>query len=334
MLYLQEPLTSGKLALKNRLVMPPMATAKAEADGRANQDLISYYDEKSKGGYLSLVIIEHSYVSRQGKARYRQLSIAEDSLVDDLKKLADTIHGNGPKTVMQINHAGSAAEREVTGSDPVGPSPVVNPSKDNSATPRELGKTEIETIVDDFKKAAIRVKNAGFDGVEIHSAHGYLLNQFLSPITNQRTDEYGGDVAGRIRIHLEIIRSVRQAVGEEFPILLRLGAADFMEGGLTIEDSKAAAQAFEKAGIDMLDISGGMCRYTIPGVNEPGYFSPLSKAIKEVVSVPVIVTGGIAKADEAEAVLRQKRADLIGVGRAILKDSDWAKNAMDYLKDQ
>ena len=168
--------------------------------------------------------------------------------------------------------------------------------------------------------------------MEIHSAHGYLLDQFLSPLTNKRTDEYGGDINGRIKIHLEIIRAIREAVGD-FSILLRMGATDYLEGGLTIEDSKKAAFAFEQAGVDILDISGGMCRYTIPGANEPGYFSPYSMAIKEVVSIPVILTGGITKADEAEAILRDKKADLVGVGRAIYKDSDWAKNAMQSLTD-
>lgn len=329
MFYLGEPLTYSKFQLKNRLVMPPMATAKSDEDGRISQDILDYYDEKSRGGYISLVIIEHSYVSQQGKANHNQISVAEDYLVEDLKKLADIIHGNGSKTVMQINHAGSETLREVIGMEPVGPSPVKNPSRKDTAIPQELSKNDIERIIDDFKHAAVRVKNAGFDGVELHSAHGYLLNQFLSPITNKRTDEYGGGIEGRVKIHSEIIRAVRKAVGEDFPILLRFGATDHMEGGITTEDIKTAAGIFERAGVDMLDISGGMCRYTIPGVNEPGYFSPQSEAIKEVVSIPVILTGGIKTADEAEAILREKKADLIGVGRAIYRDSNWARNAME-----
>jgi len=332
MKYLNQPLENNKLSFKNRLVMPPMATAKSEADGRINQDILNYYDEKTKGGHISLVIIEHSYVSVAGKAGNRQVSIAEDNLVDSLQKLSDTIHKNGSRTVMQINHAGSAASKDVTGMDPVGPSAVANPSKENAVVPKSLTKLEIKSIVNSFEEAALRVKKAGFDGVEIHSAHGYLLNQFLSPLTNKRTDEYGGDIKGRIRIHLEIIQAIREALGD-FPILLRMGATDYMEGGLTVEESKEAAYAFEKAGVDVLDISGGMCRYTLPGVQEPGYFSPFSKAIKDVVSIPVIVTGGITQADEAEALLRDKKADLVGVGRAIYKDSDWAKNAMEKERE-
>jgi NADPH2 dehydrogenase len=331
MSYLNEPLVAGKLPLKNRLVMPPMATAKSEADGGLTQALIDYYDEKSKGGFISLVIIEHSFVCRQGKAGNRQLSVAEDRLVENLSKLADRIHKNGSKTVMQISHAGSAARMEVTGMEPVGPSAIRNPSQADALVPRELDEPGMAAIVNDFQAAALRVKSAGFDGVELHSAHGYLLNQFLSPLTNQRADAYGGDIAGRIRIHLDIVRAVRAAVGVDFPILLRMGAADYMEGGLTMADSKAAARVFERAGVDLLDISGGMCRYTIPGNNEPGYFSPLSRAIKEVVSIPVIVTGGITKGDQAEFLLREKKADLIGVGRAIYHDSEWARQAMESL---
>lgn len=328
MSYLNKPLEKSKLPLKNRLIMPPMATAKSDPDGRVNRDILNYYDEKTKGGYLSLVIIEHSFVSQQGKARDRQMSIANDQLVESLKMLAEIIHKNGSKTVMQINHAGSATNRSITGVKPVGPSAVLNPS--NSAEmPKELDKAEIKSIVDEFKNAALRVKEAGFDGVEIHSAHGYLLNQFLSPLTNKRTDEYGGDITARIRIHEEIIKEIRAAVGTEFPILLRLGAADYMEGGLTIADAKAAALALEKAGVDMLDISGGLCRYSIPGVSTPGYFAPLSKEIKEVVSIPVIVTGGITEVEAAEEILCQGKADLIGVGRAIYNNSNWARDAME-----
>ncbi|WP_088228227.1 NADH:flavin oxidoreductase [Desulfosporosinus sp. FKB] len=327
MMFLDQPLENSKLSLKNRLVMPPMATAKSGIDGSITQDILNYYDEKTKGGYLSLVIIEHSYVSIAGKASKNQLSVAEDSLIDGLKKLSNLIHNNGSKTVMQINHAGSAASKEVIGMDPIGPSAVINPSKENAAVPIALDRDGIKEIVDNFQKAAIRVKEAGFDGVEIHSAHGYLLNQFLSPLTNKRTDEYGGDITGRIKFHLEIIKAIREGVGD-FPILLRMGATDYREDGLTIEDSQKAASAFEQAGVDILDISGGMCRYSLPGVQEPGYFAPYSAAIKAAVSIPVIVTGGITKAEDAEAILGEKKADLVGVGRAIYKDSNWAKNVM------
>ncbi|MBV7276543.1 NADH:flavin oxidoreductase [Clostridium sp. PL3] len=330
MSQLLKPLESGRLVLKNRLIMPPMATAKSEKDGKVSREVLEYYDEKSRGGYISLIIVEHSFIEQQGKASENQLSVAEDSTIENLKKLANVIQKNGSKAVMQLNHAGSAALTEVTGSIPIAPSAVANPFKGDM--PRELTKKEIKDIVESFKKAALRVKKAGFDGVEIHSAHGYLLNQFFSPLTNKRTDEYGGDVNSRIKIHLEIIKAVREAVGNEMPIFIRLGASDYMEGGITIEDSKIAAHEFEKAGVDVIDISGGFCRFTLEDNTLPGYFAPLSEGIKEVVSIPVILTGGITEVKDAERLLLEGKADLIGVGRAIYKDSEWAKKAFESLR--
>lgn len=332
MSYLLKPLQAKRLKLKNRLVMPPMATSKAEADGKVSRSILDYYDEKSRGGYISLIIIEHSFISQEGKASHRQLSIADDSVVERLRELSHIIHRNGSKAVMQINHAGSAATSDVTGKDAVGPSAVANPRR--GTVPRELTKDEIKDVVKAFGEAARRVKEAGFDGVEVHSAHGYLLNQFFSPLSNKRTDEYGGDVKGRIKLHLEIIKAVREAVGQDFPVLLRLGASDYMKGGSSMEDSKIASIEFEKAGVDILDISGGFCGYIRPGDPEPvqGYFSELTAAVKEVVSIPVILTGGVTEASAAEKLLSEGKADLIGVGRAIYKDSKWAEKAVENIR--
>jgi len=327
---LLEPLETSHVTLANRLVMPPMATSKAEVDGKVSKAMLDYYARKSEGGYLSLIIIEHSYIKQEGKASEHQLCVSDDSVVEGLKELASIIHHNGSKTVMQINHAGSAASKEITGSDPVGPSAVANPRLGN--VPKEITTDEIKEVINAFKESARRTKEAGFDGVEIHSAHGYLLDQFFSPLTNKRTDKYGGDVYNRIRIHLEVIKAVREVTGENFPILLRLGASDYMEGGATIEDSKIAAYEFERAGVDIIDISGGFNGFIVPNTTEQGYFSPLSVAIKEVVSIPVILTGGITKAKAAEKLLIDEKADLIGVGRAIYKDSNWAKNAIESFR--
>lgn len=330
MSHLLKPLQTKNLNLKNRLIMPPMATSKSEENGKVSKDVLNYYEEKSTGGYISLIIIEHSFISKEGKASKNQLSVDHDDFIDSLKELANTIQKNGSKAVMQINHAGSAASKDVTGCEPVGPSAISNPRK--GSMPKELSIKEIKDIVQDFKAAALRVKKAGFDGVEIHSAHGYLLNQFFSPITNKRTDEYGGDVLGRIKIHLDIIEAVKETVGNDFPILLRLGASDYMNGGTTIEDSKIATKEFEKAGVDILDISGGLCGYAVSDLNEQGYFAPLTEELKNVTSMPIILTGGITDFSAAENLLEDKKADLIGVGRAILKDSNWARNAVESLK--
>jgi 2,4-dienoyl-CoA reductase-like NADH-dependent reductase (Old Yellow Enzyme family) len=311
---LLKPIRIQNMQLNNRLVMPPMATAKALLDGRVSPEMLAYYKEKAAGGYIGLVIIEHSYVSPEGKAHEHQLSVADDSVIDGLKELAEVIHSQGPKTIMQINHAGSAASADITGVTPLAPSPIDNPRRGSS--PRELSKEEISRVVRDFAAAA----------------HGYFLNQFFSPLTNKRHDEYGGEIINRIRIHLETIKAVREVVGPDYPIFVRLGASDYCEGGTTIDDSVVAARDLEAAGLDVLDVSGGFCGYSIPGTSEEGYFAPLAEALKQVVGIPVILTGGIKDAETADRMLQEGKADMIGVGRAILADSLWAKKAIETLK--
>ncbi len=307
--------------------MPPMATAKASPDGSMTAALLAYYDEKSSGGAIGLVITEHCYVTRQGMNRVGQPSIADDGTLDGWREMTAVIHRNGSKAAMQINHSGGACSTATTGLEVVSASDIASPTGPGEI-PRPLTRDEIAAIVGQFAAAARRVKEAGFDGVEIHAAHGYLLNQFFSPLTNKRTDEYGGDVLGRIRIHLEVIVAVRRAVGDDFPILLRLGARDYTDGGTRIEDSVVAASAFERAGVDILDITGGLTGYIRPGHDEPGYFAELTEAVKRVVSIPVMLTGGVTQAEQAEQLLVDGKADLIGVGRAILKDSGWAQRAI------
>jgi 2,4-dienoyl-CoA reductase-like NADH-dependent reductase (Old Yellow Enzyme family) len=329
MSLLFQPIQAGPLELPSRLVMPPMATAKAGTDGLAGPELYRHYEERTQGGHVGLAVIEHSYVLPSGKAADRQLSVADDSVVEPLRALAAVIRKSGARTVMQISHAGSAANAEVIGETPVGPSAVQNPRRGDM--PRALEKREIADIVEAFGRAGGRVKAAGFDGVEIHSAHSYLLNEFLSPYTNRRTDAYGGSLSGRIRLHLEVIEAVRGTVGRDFPVLLRLGAGDYIEGGTDIDDVRAAARAFAAAGVCILDVTGGLMGYNPPGLTGPGYFAPLSEAVKSAVSIPVILTGGVTEPEEAERLLSDGKADLIGVGRALLQDPDWPAKARERL---
>lgn len=331
MAYLKQPLPYARLPLHNRLVMPPLYSAKAMEDGAVSQALLDHYREKTAGGHLGLVIVEHSYIAGDGKAAEHQLSAAEDRCIGPLHTLATEIQKNGSKAVLQLNHAGSYGEESITGTTPVGPSALPNPAKKNAPVPIALEQSGIDAIVQNFTAAAQRGQKAGFDGVELHCAHGYLLNQFLSPLTNRRADRYGGGVYNRIRLHLEIITAIRTALGPDYPLLLRLGAADYMPGGQTLADSILAAKELCRAGIDLLDISGGMCRYTVKDLKEPGYFTPLSRAVKETVSVPVLVTGGVQVPQDAEEILKSGAADLVGVGRALLKDSTWPQRAMETL---
>lgn len=328
MSLLDTPIKIGHLELKNRLVMPPMATSKADEKGQVTMQICDYYDEKSAGGYIGLIITEHSYVSQEGKAGKGQLSMAEDSDVAGLNRLTDIIHKNGSKVIAQINHAGAAANPQITGK-PVAFSASAVKMPKFPTVPTAMTLQDIQKVIHDFVAAAVRAKKAGFDGVEIHSAHGYLLNQFYSPLTNKRTDAYGASTMhSRLRLHTEIIKAVRSVVGQNYPIALRLGACDYMEGGSTLEDGVEAAKILEQAGIDLLDISGGFCGYVRPDVEGQGYFQELTEAIKKVVSIPVILTGGITESIAAEQLLENNKADLIGVGRAILKNSSWAKEAI------
>ena len=329
MTTLKDALDHGNIHLKNRLVMPPMATSKADRDGSISQAVLDYYKDKTKDKKIGLVILEHSYVLAQGQAHPDQISFANPSNLDGLKELVQTIHDQDAKVFAQLSHAGGKASRSVTGMDPVSASAVVIPARKKIDTlPKAMSKEEIEQVVRAFEKASLMAKEAGFDGVEIHSAHGYLLNQFYSPLTNRRTDEYGGDLQGRIRIHLEIIDAIRKAVGPDYPIALRLGAAEDLEKGSTLEDAVQACRTFEKAGVDLLDISGSFLGYVRDGHPEAGYFAPESKAVKQAVSVPVILTGGVKTAQEADALLEDECADFIGVGRALLADSDWPAKQM------
>lgn len=329
MKLLHEPIKIKNVEISNRLVMPPMATAQSNEDGTVSQCLIDYYDKKSKGGYIGLIILEHSYVSLEGKVSHGQMSISQEKDIEGLKKVVQAIHRNHTKVFAQINHGGSKSRREITGCDSLAPSAVFAPNSKNNELPEEMSYEDIQQVILAFQKAAFRAKQAGFDGVEIHGAHGYLLSQFFSPLTNHRTDEYNGStLKGRIKIYLDIIHAVRKVVGDDYPIALRLGACDYMEGGIVIEDSVSAACEFEKAGVDLLDISGGFCGADNPHSKKPGYFSELSEAIQKVVHIPLILTGGIVDAQSAEDLLASHKADMIGVGRAILKDSHWAKEAM------
>ncbi|WP_350344622.1 NADH:flavin oxidoreductase [Proteinivorax tanatarense] len=321
------PLEVGTLLLHNRLVYPPMATAKADDNGLVTDEILNYYDEKTAGGYIGLIVTEHAFVNSKGKASERQLSIAEDRDIEGLKKIADIIRKNGCKSVAQISHAGGKAKEEVIGGTPVAPS---NSSFLDKGI-HQLSEQEVADVIKDFADGASRAKKAGFDGVQIHSAHGYLLNQFFSPITNKRQDKYGGKLSNRIKIHLEVIKEVRKVVGEDFHVQIRLGVSDFEEGGVDIEDSKFAAKEFEKAGVDVIDISGGLNGYNIEGLTGQGFFAPLTEKIKQEVSVPVVLTGGITEVEAADRLLKENKADLIGVGRAIYKDSKWAEHAITKL---
>lgn len=316
-MLLDREIMIGNLPVPNRLVMPPMQTNKT-ADGHVTDALVEYYRDRAVGSKPGIIITEHSCILPDARAAEKQLMIASDGMIPEHRRLTDAIHEGGSRAFVQLNHAGSNGI-----GPPVSASNVNIPLKKLMKRPKALSAEEIRSIEEAFALAAVRAVTAGYDGVEIHCAHGYLLDQFWSPITNKRKDEYGGRTENRLRFLTETVSAVRQAVGGAVPIAVRLGGVDYLPGGNREADAVEAAGILEKAGADLLDISGGMCFYMRPGHGEPGYFSSMTEKIKEKVSVPVILTGGVRTPADAERLLSEEKADLIGVGRALLKNARW-----------
>lgn len=316
----------GNLEVDGRVIMPPMGTYKCDEDGFVTDEVIEYYRDRAKNPNVSLIITEHAYIDRLGKAKARQMSIAEDDKIEGLAKLVDAIHAEGVKAIAQLNFGGAASLREVCGGEPIAPSAVVlptTPAMGDAEAPREMTKSDIEMVVQRFVEAARRAKSAGYDGIEIHSAHAYLLNQFYSPLTNKRTDEYGGNLENRLRIHREVLRAVRAEVGADYPISVRLGGYDDAEGGNTLADAVQAAKIIAAEGVELLSLTGGMCRYIRKGHTEPGYFGDMAVAIRKEVDTPVLLTGGIKSLDDAEKLVQNEVTDFVGVGRLLLGNANW-----------
>ena len=327
-MMIKEPIKVGGHVLKNRMVKAPIHSETC-VDGKITADTERHYDARTKGGRFGLVVVEHSYVRRDGMASPTQLSSSRDSDIEGLRRICNIIHKNGSKAILQISHAGCGARREFTGEEPVSSSDISVPcgwpgSQPNPEKPRPLTVNEIHALEAAYIRAAERAMEAGYDGINLHSAHAYMLNQFFSPITNKRMDQYNGyTIEGRTRIHLELIKGIRQVIGDEALFMLRLGGCDYRPGGSTIEDAVEACKLFEKAGVDLLDISGGTCCFTRKGHTYPGYFGDISEAVKKAVHVPVLLTGGVKTVADAEKLLQEGKADMIGVGRIITARPDW-----------
>ena len=327
-MLLKQPITIGNMTVHNRLVLPPMASKTSGEHGYVSDEMIAYYEDICRGGHIGLVIAEHAYIHIGGKASEGQMSVADDGAIEGLKRLVDAVHACGSKIICQINHAGSGTNETVTGGlTPVAPSNVGHPMR-KSENPRAMTVEEIKALPKLFADAALRAKVAGFDGVEIHACHGYLLSQFNSPLTNLRTDEYGGSLENRVRIIREVYAAVREAVGADYVVAVRYGGCDYMDGGSTIEDAVAGAKILASDGVDLLDMSGGMTAISVQGRNYAGYFKDMAAPVKAAVDVPVMLTGGIWTAETAEEFLQEGAADLIGVGRAMLQNPRWAEEQM------
>lgn len=323
------PIKIGTLEVKNRFFMPPMCTAYATIRGEVTDRLIAYYVERARGG-VGLINVECTSVSPTGKVFEHMTGLYDDDMIPGYKKLTDGIHEAGAKVAIQISHAGRRTSSMVTGEIPIAPSPI---PRLNGEVPRELTIDEIRKLIDDFVKAVERVKKAGFDAVMIHMAHGYLINEFLSPLSNKRQDEYGRDLDGRARFAIEVLQKTREKVGREFPITCRFCADEYMPGGFDLNQSRYVAERLEKEGINAIDVSAGTHEtdyiMSAPSNMPPGFLTHLSRAVKEVVQVPVGAVGRINDPLLAEEILKEEKADFISIGRALIADPEFPFKALE-----
>lgn len=328
------PVTIKKMTIKNRIVMPPMGTNYAGPNGELTDDHIKYYELRAKGG-TGLIIVENACIAfHLGSNGTTQLRIDEDRFIPGMYKLTETLHKYGTKVAIQINHAGASAVPERIGGQPVSASNI--PSKTGGAVPRTLEKNEILVIVEQYGRAARRVVAAGFDAIEIHAGHTYLLCQFLSPLYNKRTDEFGGTYENRARIVRMVIDRIRQEVGPFFPISLRFSADELIKGGNTLEDTLKILEYLNKE-VDIFNVSAALndnLQFQIDQMNLPdGWRTYMAKAVKEKFNKPTIATGNIRNPKIAESILEQGKADLIGMGRGLIADPNWVKKVQNGQED-
>ena len=322
--HIFSPLTVKNMTIKNRIVMMPMGTNYGEQNGEMSFLHINYYEQRAKGG-TGLIIVENASIdSPQGSNGTTQLRIDHDNYLPRLFKFCENIHRYGTKIAIQINHAGASAVSSRINMQPVSASDV--PSKEGGEIPRPLSKDEILHIVKKYGEAAKRAQTAGFDAVEIHAGHSYLISQFLSPITNKRTDEFGGSVENRTRFCRMVIDEVRKQVGPFFPIMLRLSADELMEGGNTLEDTLEYLDHLQEE-VDIFDVSCGLngsIQYQIDANYLPdGWRSYMAKAVREKFNKPCISMGNVRDPKVAERILADGDADLIGMGRGLIADPAW-----------
>ncbi len=318
------PARIGALTLANRLVMTPMHLGYCPS-GEVTPRLIEFYRARAKGG-VGLIVLGGCGIDKLGNAP-GMVQLDEDKFIDGLRELVNAVHHEGAKIIAQLYQAGRYASSRAS-QTPVAPSPVA--SRLTGETPQELSEQDIAAIISAYAAAASRAKQAEFDGVEILASAGYLISQFLSPITNLRQDRYGGDLPARMTFGLEVVAAVRTAVGADFPILVRVAGNDFMPGGHTNQQSRAFCQALEKAGVDAIDVTGGWHETSVPQLTmnvPPGAFRYLARGIKQAISIPVIACNRITTPELAEEVLSSGDADFVGIARPLLADPEFANKA-------
>lgn len=320
---IMEPLTINQLTLKNRLVVSAMVTNYVNDDGTPSEKFIAYHEHKAQGGW-GLIITEDYRISPEAGCSRPLPGLWSDEQIEPHRRLTERIHRVGGKICCQLYHAGRESTYAINDCQPVAPSAIKDPTMPDM--PRALTVAEIHDLERQFGKAAFRAKKAGFDAVEIHGAHGYLVGQFLSPFSNKRGDAYGGTIENRCRFAVEIIQEIRRTCGTDYPILFRFSSVEYVEGGLTIEESQAIAQIVEAAGADCIHCSQGVyasMEHILPPSSIPkAAYAENAAAIKQVVSIPVIAVGRINDPYLAETIIRSGKADMCTMARASLADPE------------
>jgi len=312
------------MKLANRFVRSATWEGMAADDGACTPKLIDLMVGLAKGG-VGLIITSHAYVSPEGQAGPWQIGVYDDKLIPGLEAMAAAVHENGGKIVMQLAHAGYFANAKLTGQTPIAPSSAEGFAK---GPRQEMSTADIQGVVKAYGAAAQRAQKAGFDGVQIHSAHGYLLSQFLSPAFNQRKDEYGGDIRNRARALVEVLQEIRLAVGKNYPVLVKMNCQDFIENGLQSEDSLQAGKMLAENGIDAIELSGGVLiggklnpsRMGIKTEEKEAYFQNEARAFKAEVDVPLILVGGNRSFQVAERIVDEGVADYISLCRPLIRE--------------
>jgi 2,4-dienoyl-CoA reductase-like NADH-dependent reductase (Old Yellow Enzyme family)/thioredoxin reductase len=324
MIMLEKLFESGKignLEIKNRLIVPPMATEYAAEDGRLTERYIRYYEEKAKGGW-GLIICEDNVVDPRGAGFKNLAGLWSDEIMKEHYELVDRVHRAGAKIAVQIYHAGRESNSSIHGQRPVAPSAIQDPTQ--AEVPEELTTEEVKDLVEKFAQAIRRCKEAGYDAIELHGAHGYLINQFMSPFSNKRTDDYGGNFTNKLRFPLEIIERAKELVGDDYPIIFRMSVDEMVEGGLTPVDTKVIAQILEEKGVAAIHASAGVYKsgaiVSAPTSIRTAPFSHYAEEIRKVVDIPVFAVNKILQPQVAASILKEGKADFIAMGRASIAD--------------
>jgi len=321
------PFSMKKLTLKNRVVMPPMCMYSAADDGMVTDFHVMHYGTRAIG-QVGLIIIEATGVEPRGRISDRDLGIWEDAHIAGLKRIVDIVHTNGSKIGIQLAHAGRKSQ--VPNSNSVAPSAIA--FNEEYGMPTALTVGEIQEVVQQFVKAAKRAVTAGFDAIELHAAHGYLINEFLSPLTNHRTDEYGGSLEKRVRFFKEVLVAVKAVVPEDMPIIVRISADDYHEDGNTPVYVAAMLNLIKDHGIDVVNVSSGAVISTMPRVF-PGYQIPMALIIKQRTGLPILGGGLITEPNQALQVVKAG-VDLVYMGRELLRNPYWPLQAAHVLQQE